>query len=47
MEIHKSTRRALSTAHTSAKAQQSPLITIKQTPVKYTQCCALWLSPHL
>ena len=34
-----STRTALSKAHTSTRYQQSPLITIKQTPARFTWCC--------
>ena len=37
-----SIRMALSRVHTSAKAQQSALITIKQMPgKKHTQCCGV------
>jgi len=42
MYQQKMTRRALSRAHTSAKAQQLPLITVTQMRVKRTECCGVW-----
>jgi len=42
------TRSALGRAHTSAKAQQSPLVTIRTNAVvKHTPCSRVWFSPHL
>ena len=40
------TRMALSRVHTS-KTEQSPLITIKQTPCETYHCCTVRLGPHL
>ena len=40
-------RRVLSRAHTYATAQPSPLITTERRRLNHTQCCWVWLGPHL